>query len=1059
MESQAAVLTKTASTDSRCWRCQSSISSSFSFCVNCGQQLKSVAIAAGLIHSKSVKGVPPSAKVKNKANHRTKKSVLEPVALNLPKDVVDGINCKLSETVLNNAVIARRLAHQIQTQLLEVQNAANVEEAAQNKLNESLAIEALFSNSTVTNDSRTTVVSDFKPQGSSAVSKAQERGKPAKNRRKPPKLAKQHPSTTNYLDNVESVATHYALYMSRLKQLEGLRAALMEPPVIPSQQLRQRDAQHYERSISDTYLRITTGTEMLIAKDDQGGAVHSPVGDTSADLVERTREVEHPATSVLSVATTDLTGQAFMWGPIFSTDLAGNSGASELTEGVIRLDASQHLDSSPRGGSPAVRPSVSASPDLSTSGECTIAPQQGVDAAAHHAGPIPLDGKESAPVVMFWGNIMQSELQPDVAEGRSERLQSPSQLSRTSSFRSRASSPTSDGGFSNQGSEHDPEEAELPMWIEALAAETAGLRDQFYHEDEAVMTRVGDRLSRLDVANTKLLSRRALMVQYSVDGVVLEYREKIRRMKADMGIIPPGTSPAKSYSGLSRLPSARGTDSTGPSPRFMWVLGDDEERRAADEDHEVPRREATQGQHIVIREGFVADEDEGADHSPYATVLKVQRSVLPQLRGSLTMDRGQIFEVIEGQESMLADARHLATVDDERVMQELIATLTETHIKKFNEPDVKSGGEARAAQLATLSETNAPEDTMAPMDTYSSARHAQQAHREVAEAAHRDSVEQADDLALQQWLVAVSALDAARARKATLRTLHMEEMEDSPAGSGDEDEDSLSGSPSRKVGSVKAGHSGKKQFGSSEGEEEGGTELEPAAIEVPPNNSLSRIKDMYRQSCSKMLALLPELEVDFTMDQTAQSNFRTDARSKVLVAKKVLKASSAVDHRVAVEYRTFLDHCALRRTAQALRLSEAMQHASQLEKVHHDRYLQAKREFQHSTEAALTEGAEAPKHITTSKHMRAIQKSAELELARQGEFVKALQADEAKLILDIRYVRAVDVVRDVHVVILLTVTMQLTVQARAVRAERGAGALAEPPRESFREVLRGLQAL
>jgi hypothetical protein len=43
--------------------------------------------------------------------------------------------------------------------------------------------------------------------------------------------------------------------------------------------------------------------------------------------------------------------------------------------------------------------------------------------------------------------------------------------------------------------------------------------------------------------------------------------------------------------------------------------------------------------------------------------------------------------------------------------------------------------------------------------------------------------------------------------------------------------------------------------------------------------------------------------------------------------------------------------------------------------------------------------------------MRAIQKSAELELARQGEFVKALQADEAKLILDIRYVRAVDVVR------------------------------------------------
>jgi hypothetical protein len=1039
MESQAAVLTETASTDSRCWRCQSSISSSFSFCVNCGQQLKSVAIAAGLIHSKSVKGVPPSAKVKNKANNRTKKSVLEPVALNLPKDVVDGINCKLSEPVLNNAVIARRLAYQVQTQLLEVQNAANVEEAAQNKLNESLAIEASFSNSTVTNDSRTTVVSDFKPQGSSAVSKAQERGKPAKNRRKPHKLAKQQSSTTNYLDNVESVATHYALYMSRLKQLEGLRAALMEPPVIPSQQLRQRDAQHYERSISDMYLRITTGTDMLSAKDDQSDAVHGPVEDTSADLVELTREVEHPATSVLSVATTDLTGQAFMWGPIFSTGRAGNSGASELTAGVIRLDASQHLDSSPRGGSPAVRPSVSAtpaSPDLSTSGACTVAPQQGVDAAAHHAGPIPLDEKESAPVVMFWGNIMQSELQPDVAEGRSERLQSPSHLSRTSSFRSRASSPTSDGDFSNLGSEHDPEETELPMWIEALAAETAGLREHFYHEDEAVMARVGDRLSRLDVANTKLLSRRALMVQYSMDGIVLEYREKIRRMKAEMGILPPGTSPAKEYSALSKLSSARGTESTGPSPRFMWALEGDEEPRAADEDHEAPRHEAAQGHHIVIREGFVADEDDGADHSPYATVLKVQRSVLPQLRGSLTMDRGQIFEVIEGQESMLADARHLATVDDERVMQEIIATLTEAHIKKFNDPVVVSAIVDDAARNDRLVETSVAEEPVSPMDTVFSTRHAQQAQREVAEAAHRDSVKQEDDLALQQWLVAVSALDAARARKATLRTLHMEEMEDSLAGSGDEDEDSLLGSPSRKAVSVKAGRSGKKPFGGNEGDDEGGTELEPAAIDVPLNNSLSRIKDMYRQSCSKMLALLPELDVDFTVDQTAHSNFRTDARSRVLVARKMLKASSAVDHRVAVEYRTFLDHCALRRTAQALRLSEAMQRASQLEKDHRGRYLQAKREFQHSTELALTEGAEAPKHITISKHMRAIQKSAELEVARQGEFVKALQADEAKLILDIRYNCPIDVLcADTYTVTILTTAMYLTVQARAVRAE------------------------
>jgi hypothetical protein len=210
----------------------------------------------------------------------------------------------------------------------------------------------------------------------------------------------------------------------------------------------------------------------------------------------------------------------------------------------------------------------------------------------------------------------------------------------------------------------------------------------------------------------------------------------------------------------------------------------------------------------------------------------------------------------------------------------------------------------------------------------------------------------------------------------------MEEMEDGGEDSED-DEASVSSSVQARNASAEA---------------DGAAELI-----VPENHSLHKIKSVYRQSCSKMLALLPELEVDFTVDQTEHPEFRTQARSKVFLARKVLKASTAVDHKAALEYRAFLDHCSLRRAALAMKLSDAMRRASALEKSYRERYAEATREFKRSADAMLADTSDTAKQVTSSKHMRAIQKSAELDIAQQGLVVKALQADEAKLLLDIRY--------------------------------------------------------
>jgi hypothetical protein len=1002
----------------QCVRCKIRLSASFLFCVNCGLRRAPSNPETEVVDEplKTARKVQtPAVSVKKSKTKKQAPRINASNALSLPKEIVDAIENKLSEPILNNTIIARRLAQQYQTQVLELQNAEGVETVAHIRFSESLAlntnsvdqpatsVQDQMNQSTV---SRSQASAAPMPSTSTGVAgKINTRSTSSKTKKKATKTAKTAKST-EYLSNVESVSTHYALYMSRLKQLEGLRAALMDPPPLISEVLKTRDSQKYDSAVTDLYSRIVASSVGLLADADVESAHEVDTFPYPAAESRVTDELPAQQGSQDAPENTDHSagnatgGMAFMWGPIFNPDaseaIAAPSihGASFLAEGVVRLDSSTVLEGSPNNsakGSRASTPlSASFRPISPTIRDANVSPAGSGKRNSGATSPSPAKSRtavldaETAPVVMFWGNALGSE--PPVADTTDPRF------SRTSSFRtspfnsyhSRATSPASSAA-SSYASMQEAAEAELPVWIEALAAETAGIREDFYAEDARIMRKLDARLAALDAGNMRQMSRRALMVQYSMDGVVREYWEKIKHMKANLTLTP--ASPSRSNAdeedelsdgGEGEEKNANHSDLRMSPVSFLrsgFESLEDEEQRAVEEEEERAAPEASQtswGDVPVAIDTVYQDQEVRS----FPTVDALHRSVVPELRGSLTMDRGQIFEVIEEQESNIAEARQHAQVDDEVLMQDLILSLTSAHQKRFGgEQTVGSTGGESTVSASTAAGDLAERGTEARIRE----RLHLQEQQEAAESELRNRADEADEVAMKQWLVAVTAADAERARKQTLRTLQMEEMEDGGEDS-DDDEASVSSSVQARAASADGGE-----------------------LVVPENHSLHKIKAVYRQSCSKMLALLPELEVDFTVDQTEHSEFRTEARSKVFLARKVLKASTAVDHKAALEYRAFLDHCALRRAAQAMKLSDAMRRASELEKSYRERYAEATREFKGSADAMLADTSDTAKQVTSSKHMRAIQKSAELDIAQQGLVVKALQADEAKLLLDIRY--------------------------------------------------------
>ena len=995
-------------TSRKCIRCKAEMMATFAFCAQCGLPRDPSPFHSSSSQVFASTKKPNTSKDKNKLTRKVNKNIdnlnndeSETTKLNLPAEVIAAIQAKLATPVINNSVIKKRLDLQYKTQLLEMKNAEGIEHVALNKKAESVALNSLDIMSQSTIEPTYSLHYESKSHATLPIDLKETSLRSSKHRKKPVKKSK-IPSKS-YLAEVESVSTHYKRYLDRLKQLEGLRAALMEPPPLPSEQLKQRDQHYNERSISDVYSRFmssmtdipldtsdieasTSNTTVVVPGATEEEYEYGELVTTPTDYNHHEQDNFHAENQIVSNNSRDETnlnnpttcqdnaseavpaGLTFMWGPIFNPDtsqvsdfpLTDHSPSCQTDEGVVRLDSSTMLPSSPSESAlnPSnISPSQLAPSDLENSS---------TNITKHHIGSGVEEEKMhvSAPVTMYWGNIMNPE--QNEPEGYSPQGRSPSQrLSPSTSMYGdfHADNSCSDAEdsqndlYSNNG---DAEEKELPMWIEALAAETANIREKLTVEDAEVMHRLGEKLQNLDDRRLRVMSQRALLVQYSTDAVIEEYREKLKRMKGSMGLhgilSRPGTGLKDSEEGQSVV-----------AP--LLAIGDlDEERSLMEEEEQGPRQEGLQHTQQGTKNG--------------SRELKTEEFI-QQLKSVEQNDKGEDLAV--KQETATADQRHYTQIEDEVNRQELILTLVSAHQQQHTaELTVADGNnDAEPRDRDSLVKDLAVNGLV---ERHITERLQLQAVQEHTEAQRRQQAQSDDDLAMKQWLVAVSAFDTERARKQTLRTLQLEAWEDALNDGDDDDEDDDTRSHASSIGSAK-------------NEEQ----LASATLDVPENHSLTRIKSLYRQSCSKMLALLSELNVDFTVDQTENMDFRTEARTKVHFARKVLRTSSAIDHKVALEYRHFLDYCALRRTAIALKLSEAMKQAASLEKSYRDRYNEAMNAFRNSPDAVLASTGTGSKHIQSSKHMRAIQKSAELDIAQQGVVVQSLQAEEAKLILDIRY--------------------------------------------------------
>lgn len=938
-----------------CKRCRSSMPQSYLFCAHCGYPTKSnntVYSTAQPIRENvsSRSNISPTLNVslcekRKKTGRRNNHVQSNDVSLHLPQPVIDSIEKILSVPTLDSKSMSKRSIQVFRTQLLEIRNAEDIEVAVANKQEASLGLENnIFSqqHSIRQNSNENQAITGQREKRS--LKPVQQRG---------------------YLSEVESISNHYSRYLARLKQLEGIRAAMMEAPPLPSAQREVvRKTRKSSGSREEAYIplegfqspdnHISEHFNQKIEKE------QSITTDVAGELNNLSTEQQHTSQSNNS-------GMAFMWGPVFNA--SGSVADASLHSSATAPPGVQYIDFEGEVGMKMNEETIAARERENTpeSNRSSRSASPHAAPSPHQPIPQPLKVPErrpqsaAAPVVMFWGNIMQN----DALEVDDGGTPGSAHFSRASSFRSTRTDSSGVGegvSYLDESAHLAVEEAELPAWIEALAAETAGIRAEFQQEDEMIMEALCERLQQMDAAILTVQSRRALLVQYSMDGVVNRYREKIKQMKVTMGLKSISSRPGTASSEQLLLEGGSGHDGGGGGGGvdLFAVL---EEKRAIEEVEDSLPFETPQGESLKISSDEQLQQRRLSNKGVFQTT-------------------GEVLLKAEQQEEIELNERDQRQAEDEKMMQELIINLTQAHLQAIGSESVETGVAAKNALQREVAATSTAERRIGAL--------LQKTERlEEQNRLDRERQECTDDLALKQWLVAVTAFDADRARKQTLRTLQLEELEDRMGDDSDEDEE---GAGEREGESVDAATRSI----------DGSAELAAASISVPDNSSLATIKTLYRQSCSKMLASLPELNVDFTVDQAHQPDFRMDARTKLQFARRILKASSNVDHKVAMEYRKFLDFCAVRRAAVAMELSQAMQKASELERSYRERYAQATREFKSSADAMLADSSDRVKQITSSKHMQAIKRSAELDISQQGQIVKTIQANEAKLLLDTR---------------------------------------------------------
>lgn len=189
----------------RCTRCSAKLQVDFAFCANCGQKssTRSTSTAPLVVAKDSQPGISKTLDNRQKRGIKpNRKNSTASATLNLPRDVLAALDSILAKPTVDDQMLTKRMVQQFQTQVLEMRNAEGVEVATMHKHISSLALEA------------------------PSLTKSS-------------KYEEALPPSHKYLGHVESVSSHYRAYLARLKQLEGLRAAMMEPPQLPSEQQRE----------------------------------------------------------------------------------------------------------------------------------------------------------------------------------------------------------------------------------------------------------------------------------------------------------------------------------------------------------------------------------------------------------------------------------------------------------------------------------------------------------------------------------------------------------------------------------------------------------------------------------------------------------------------------------------------------------------------------------------------------------------------------------------------------------------------------------------------------
>jgi len=167
-------------------------------------------------------------------------------------------------------------------------------------------------------------------------------------------------------------------------------------------------------------------------------------------------------------------------------------------------------------------------------------------------------------------------------------------------------------------------------------------------------------------------------------------------------------------------------------------------------------------------------------------------------------------------------------------------------------------------------------------------------------------------------------------------------------------------------------------------------------------NYLTNVKRIYNQSIKSMKEATAHIDVDLRIIPGNERTYFTFLKQIIQYAQSVLETASNVDTCIQSQYKNFKQNCAQRRTRAALAVAEVIMTSSQLEATYQEKYAAASLVFKQREDSSLKLKLSTESRIVSSKQMDVIREKAEVAMARQGLLVKEFQAEESKLLLNIK---------------------------------------------------------